>query len=95
MFCDNEGRPSSDLRPDLSLEDFRQGQDSCFGVVRLSFGNFQNGLIALVQHALGHLGHPTRHVPATEYESWRCYWFQFFWPVGAEKSDWLSLVRSD
>jgi hypothetical protein len=40
------------------LEDFCHGQDSSFRVVRLSFGNFQNGLIAFVQHTLGHLGHP-------------------------------------
>jgi hypothetical protein len=41
------------------LEDFREGQDSSFPAMRLSFGNFQNGFIAFVQQTLGHLGYPS------------------------------------
>jgi hypothetical protein len=49
------------------LERFRQSQDGSFRVVRLSFGNFQNGLIAFVQQTLGHLGYPSalRFPPAS------------------------------
>jgi hypothetical protein len=77
------------------LEDFRQGQDSSFRVARLSFGNFQNGLIAFVQQTLGHLGYPYALRSRHRVGILALPLVPMFLAGWRGKSDWLSLVLSD